>query len=294
MVEDTPISDGSSRRHELTVASDIPVMPVPPTSTLWRGGSPYLIVERGQRYTLGWHDTKNDGPCFVVARVNVMGAKVVDRFPLTEDGWAQAWSALVKLDPGAAQAVAGKLQEWLTKGAARKAEQDRWAQVFEAFANAGGATVFRSLGVQVLVGDGNVYTIGSQNSEAKINTSRLLGPLAGAQAMVTDGSQAWSPGRAMFLPIALTGLATKTKADAAVVFPDGAVHTSPLDGNYAVREAQKQVVQFNALAGASAQAATETVIDPTARLRKLQELLDAGLLTQEEYEAKRTEIINLI
>ncbi len=290
-VEDTPTS---AEGHELVAQPETPTMPVPPPSTLWRGGSPYLIVERGQRYTLGWHDTKSDGPCFVVARVGALGAKAVDRFPLTKDGWAQAWSALVQLDPGGAQAVAGKLQERITAGAARKAEQDRWAQVFEAFANAGDATVFRALGVQVLVDDGDVYTIGLQNSEAKINASRLLGPLAGAQAMVTDGSQAWSPGRAMLLPIALTGLATKTKADAAVVFPDGTVHTSPLDGNTGVREAQKQVVQFNALAGANAPAAAEAAIDPAARLWKLQELLDAGLITQDEYETKRAEIISSI
>lgn len=99
----------------------------------------------------------------------------------------------------------------------------------------------------------------------------------------------------MFLPISFAGLATKTKADAAVVFPDGTVHLTPLDGNNAVREAQKQVVQFNAMAGAATPAnAPETGSDPAVRLRKLQELLDAGLLTQDEYEAKRTEIINSI
>jgi hypothetical protein len=60
-----------------------------------------------------------------------------------------------------------------------------------------------------------------------------------------------------------------------------------------VREAQKQVGQFSVLAGA-APAATETGSDPAARLRKLQELRDAGLLTQDEYETKRTEIIKSI
>jgi hypothetical protein len=109
--------------------------------------------------------------------------------------------------------------------------------------------------------------------------------------MVTDGSQAWSPGRAMFMPLALTGLATKTKADAAVVFRDGTVHTFALDGNNEVRAAQKQVVQFNALAGTTATAVTETDNDHAARLRKLQELREAGLLSQEEYEAKRAEVI---
>jgi hypothetical protein len=38
-----------------------------------------------------------------------------------------------------------------------------------------------------------------------------LGPLAGAEARLTDGSQAWSPGRAVFLPVGLAGLATKTR-----------------------------------------------------------------------------------
>jgi hypothetical protein len=110
--------------------------------------------------------------------------------------------------------------------------------------------------------------------------------------MVTDGSQAWSPGRAMFMPVGLAGMATKTKAHAAVVFADGTVHTAPLDGNNAVREAQLQVVKFNALAGASAAPAPETTSDPAARLRQLRELLDEGLLSQNEYDAKRTEVIN--
>ena len=265
-------------------------MPVPPSNTMWRGGSPYLIIGSGQRYTIGWHDTRKDGPCFLVARITVMDTtKILDHFPLTEDGWARAWAALVKLDLSAAKAVGEKVQEMLTADAVHKEERERHAQVFDAFVNAAGVTVFGRLGVQVLLGDSQVYTVGSQNPEAKTNTLRLLGPLAGAEAMVTDGPQAWSPGRAMFLPIALTGLATKTVADAAVVFPDGTVHTASLNGNPAVREAQTQVVQFNALAGAATPATTETGTDPAVRLRKLQELRDADLLTQDEYDTKRAD-----
>lgn len=229
-----------------------------------------------------------------MARCGGFGAKVIYHFPLTEDGWRQAWATLVKLDAGVAQATAETLQQMSDAAVVRAAERASRTQVYEAFVNAGDATVFQLLGVQVLVGDGTVYTIGSHDAETKTNTSQLLGPLAGAQAMVTDGSQAWSPGRAMFLPVSFAGLATKTKADAAVVFPDGTVHMSPLEGNYAVREAQKQVVQFNALAGVAAPVTAEPATDPATRLRKIQELLDAGLLTQEEYEKKRAEIINSI
>jgi hypothetical protein len=148
--------------------------------------------------------------------------------------------------------------------------------------------------VQILTGDDKVYTIGNHQPWSSTNNSRLLGPVAGAEAMVTDGAQAWSPGRAMFLPIGLAGLATKTTADAAVVFPDGIVHTRALNSNAEVREAQKQAVQFNALASAPAPAAAETEDDHIARLRKLQELWEAGLLSQEEYETKRRQIIESI
>jgi hypothetical protein len=56
------------------------------SDTLWR--SPNLIPVAGQRYTLGWQDAKKDGPCFLLARTGVMGDKILDRFPLTQDGWA--------------------------------------------------------------------------------------------------------------------------------------------------------------------------------------------------------------
>jgi len=292
---DLDVPDHPTGRHEAVAARvDAPAMPAVTPGTLWRG-SPYLIGSSGQRYNLGWQDARKDGPCFVVARATVMDSiKVLDRFPLTEDGWARAWAALVKLDGGAAQAVARKIQERLAAHATQMAEKERRAQLYETFVSAGPVTTYRALGVQVLAGVGRVYTIGSHDAVTKTNTSRLLGSLAGTEAMVTDGSQAWSPGRAMFLPIGLAGLATKTKADAAVVFPDGTVHTVALDGNNVVREAQKQVVQFNALAGASAPTATETGSDPAGKLRKLQELRDAGLLSQEEYATKRAEVIKSI
>jgi hypothetical protein len=250
-----------------------------------------LTNTTGQRYSLGWLKSKKEGPFFVVVRISAWDTrKVLDRFPLTEDGWAGAWAALEKVDATEAQAVAGALRARL----AEQAERERRSQVYELFAQAGRTAVFQALGVQVIRGGDTVYDIGYCNAALKTNFSRPLGPLAGAEAIVTDGAQAWSPGRAMFMPVGLVGLASKTKADAAVVFSDGTVHTVALDGNNAVREAQKEVVQFNALAGTATPQAENTGIDsdPAARLRKLQELRDANLLTQEEYETKRTEIIN--
>jgi len=172
------------------------------------------------------------------------------------------------------------------------AETGRRAKLYETFIRAGTATIFRALGVQILAGDDTVYTIGSHDPLTQTNSSRPLGLLAGAEAMVTDGSHVRINGRAMLLPLALTALATMTMADAAVVFPDGTVHAHALHGNSEVCAAQKQVVRFNALAGAATPEATRLDHGHVAKLQNLQGLRAAGLLNQEEYDARRAEIIS--
>lgn len=117
-----------------------------------------------------------------------------------------------------------------------------------------------------------------------------LGSLVGAEARLTDGSQAWSPGRAIFLPVGLAGLATKTKAAAFVIFADGKYRETALDGNAAVRDAQAQAVKFNLMAAAVTPPAREQD-DVAAILRKLASLHDDGLLTDDEFAAKRAEVI---
>jgi hypothetical protein len=89
--------------------SSVPAMPVVPAADLYRG-APYLLVQFGQRYSIGWQDARKDGPSFVVARISRLDtARVVDRFPMTEAGWPRAWRALVRLDADSARAAAATL-----------------------------------------------------------------------------------------------------------------------------------------------------------------------------------------
>jgi len=171
------------------------------------------------------------------------------------------------------------------------AEQGRRATLYETFARTGILTVFSALDVQVLTGDGIVYTIGDHDPLTQTNSSRPLGLLVGAEAMVTDGPQVPSHGRSVLLPLAATALDAKTVADAAVVFPDGTVHIHALCSNSEVRKAQQQVARFNALAGTAAPETTKMDPGHVVKLQNLRELEEAGLLSQEEYAAKRAEII---
>jgi Short C-terminal domain len=146
--------------------------------------------------------------------------------------------------------------------------------------------VFPALGVQVRGDIVERYVPGSGYRP------RVLGPLAGAQAQLTDGHQAWSPGRAVFLPIGMAGLATKTRATAFVIFPDGSYHEEALNGNKAVGAAQSEALKFNLLASPpAAQQPQPAQEDTAATIRKLADLHREGLLTDEEYAAKRAEVI---
>jgi len=171
------------------------------------------------------------------------------------------------------------------------AEKGRRATLYERFARARTARIFEALGVQILTGDDTVYTIGSHDPLTQTNSSQLLGLLAGAEAMVTDGSYGHGPGHAVFRPLSLTAGTTETVANAVIVFPSGTVHAHPLHGSGEIGAAQQQVMQFNTLAGTAAPEISTMNAGHAARLRELQELWEAGLLSQAEYEAKRAEII---
>lgn len=159
-------------------------------------------------------------------------------------------------------------------------------------ANAGAVTEFSALGVFVRAGTGDVYAI--DYSPAKWNIGpRRLGRLAGATAQVTDSTSAFSPGKALLMPLVITPLARKQVADAVIRFADGSLHVQPLDGSGDVRDARRECVEFNALAGRHTKPSKGDA-DPAARLRKLQELLDGGLISAEEFAERRASIIRSV
>ena len=81
---------------------------------------PFPFVLAGARHGIGWHrpDSGQDHIDFVVVRRNALGTfKVLERYPLTDEGWAEAWKALVAFDPVEAEKALPAL--------AQRAEADR-------------------------------------------------------------------------------------------------------------------------------------------------------------------------
>jgi hypothetical protein len=75
------------------------------------------------------------------------------------------------------------------------AEKKRQPELCETFVRSGTVTVFDALWVQILAGDNQVYSIGHQDEYEKTNDSRVLGPLNGAEAHVTDATSSFSLGK---------------------------------------------------------------------------------------------------
>ncbi len=85
-------------------------MPAVPPDDLYRG-APHVLLE-GLRHCVGWQDVRKTGPSFVVTTRRPGGSiRALQRFPLSEQGWADAWQVLCRIDADAAAAVGVKLAE---------------------------------------------------------------------------------------------------------------------------------------------------------------------------------------
>lgn len=111
--------------------------------------------------------------------------------------------------------------------------------------NAVKGTKFSQLGL--VVRDDQVYNTGG----------RLLGPLSGAQAELTDTEKRHRAGAATAVAAtvtlgagALLAFSTKKFAYAIVTFPDGSYTETKVKGKSDIHDAQREVIKFNALARA--------------------------------------------
>ena len=250
------------------------------------------------------------------------GVIVIERFPLTPEGWVSAWRALVKLDAVSAQRVltrlndraamqrksgvsganlAASMRDWQQQeDAERQARQaKRRKESTDARERSRAAFHLRALGVAVF--NGEVYR------EEPLGLRGRLGSLAGAHAEVTGGQSGRRRSGAvrandavvatvLLGPVGLLAGASRkaVRGTAFVIFADGTVHEASIPDQASLVRAQTDAVRFNTLAGGASPAAPETGDDFAGKLRKLRELRDEGLLSQEEYESKRAAIIDSI
>ena len=109
-------------QHVYAGPAAVPAMPYIPRGELnSHHAGPRIIAPAGGKHFIGWElrDRKGDA-AFAVIRCTVFDdLKVIERFPLTEDGWHQAWQTLVRIDAAAAKRAQPLLAEQASRAGAR-------------------------------------------------------------------------------------------------------------------------------------------------------------------------------
>jgi uncharacterized protein YbjQ (UPF0145 family) len=122
-MDDSLASEQPADRHaEDAVQASAPAMPVIRQSEkLPYGNHPYPLLD-GLPRTIGWvwrSGTGGDSAFVIIGRGRMGGYKILERFPLTVEGWAAAWQALAQADAAAADKVKAVLATRITQDAAR-------------------------------------------------------------------------------------------------------------------------------------------------------------------------------
>ena len=291
-------------------AADVPAAPVVKPDEIW-SGTPNVLVD-GSRYALGWQGwpEKKGSPGFVIARRGSMGTlKVMERYPLTDEGWAKAWQALVKVDPAMTKRIRLVL--------ARRAEEDSGFAERRALDARSLSYVPRvifiggySSGTELAAGDTyelrfledrlSVFRPGSLQALAEFGYADVQAVEVAGPGLVRK----WSPGQQAMLTAAfgVTGAlvgygSTRIKtfvrvqsADAELFFLDTEMLPEDLRihisrGLGAVREAQGSAACSGDDYG---QPRSASLADELSRLAGL---LEKGLLTREEFDQLKARLI---
>jgi hypothetical protein len=315
--------DGELATTNQATRQDLATVPARPQiepREMYSGGPSVLGVGTGtgMKHGLGWIERpeRRGGPCFLIVRVTFTeNLRTVERFPMTDAGWARAWKALVKLDRHAAGRTLAVL-------AARDRAAARRAEMAELTAQ----TVAVMPDVSYIPGSGelpgldagsrvDVRFLASRVVFAAPGSPRVLAEFSYQDVAVVEISRArarrWTPGQQAALGLAFgleVGMlaSQSTRIKTVVRFETGDCELFVVDEQtqpdelrmrlspalWAIRGAREAAgrpgpadspaaVAGGAEAGGAGAGGAASVVD---QLAKLASLLESGLLTREEFD----------
>jgi hypothetical protein len=237
--------------------------------------------------------------------------KVVERFPLTEEGWTQAWTALVSLDTRAAQAVLA----WFDLRAAKERARTGIAQLDTATVGYLPQVVFLGGYVPVMeLAAGKPYDLRFLEDRLIVLQCRTVDVLVevpytdietieiGGPGLVRSGGGFVGGGfgvrgavEGMAIAAVLNGITTQTRIKTIVrVQGTGCelfvLHTRTEPEALRI-ELSRPLGAIRSAQGTRSAGGENAPRSPVEELAKLASMLDSGLLTREEFEQLKTKII---
>jgi hypothetical protein len=321
----SPVQSSDSRGSLDRIGSDVPTRPAIAPGELYTG-SPFVLVDEGRRFTIGWQDwpASEGGPGFVTVRRAALGTvKVLERFSFDDDGWASAWRALVRLDRYCAERVLVVLAE---RGTRLQRTQRQWEEQklldAETLANLpqiiflGGyapeveLVVKATYGLRFLKDRLAVFSPNSLQQLATVLYRDIEDVEIGGPGVVKSGGgftggAVSTPGSVVgavesrAIAVALNALTTRTKIKTVLRLQASATELFFLN---TATEPEQLRIQLSSSLGAirrSRQAAENSsshhsptvAISAVEELTRLASLLDSGLLTRNEFDVLKAQII---
>jgi hypothetical protein len=289
----------------------VPAQPVIRPSEQYIGG--VFPLHDGLSPTIGWQWPEKDGaPVFAIITRTFAGShKIQEHFPLTEEGWASAWHALVRRSPGNAAKIEAILKARLVQDQRREQGSSETAVITELDAQSL-ATV---LDVQLLGGYAATadMTVGErydlrfladrlvvfpfrlphcllQLPYGDLETVDIGGPglVKSGGGFVGGGFGAVGALQGMAVAAVLNALTTRTKITTVLRIQSSAselflLNTTMTPGQLRMH-LSRPLGAIRAARAAPAGNQAASVLSPVDELTRLAAMLENGLLTREEFD----------
>ena len=325
-MEHAVVPGAPSGRHAAGQASPgVPAMPVIGSSER-ETGSPYPLLD-GLSLTIGWYfgrQAADSGPAFVLLRRSALGTlKVVESFPLTEDGWSRAWQSLVRQNPAAVPKVLEALKARQAESARLGPPGDpREVEELDARSLASLRSVAYLGGYVQATGlfAGQHYDVRFLEDWLMVNPCRRVDALAVVPYVEIEDIEIGGPGlvrtgggfvgggfgvqgavEGMAIAAVLNALTTRTSIKTVLRIQGTRcelflLHTKATPEQLRIELSRSlgaiRAARATAAAGMSQQPIIAPHASPVEELAKLAGMLEKGLLTREEFDALKAQLVS--
>jgi Short C-terminal domain len=295
---------GDRGRRDTTIA---PPMPVAAETEM---GTWIFLVKYDKHPSIGWQHrlAAKGGPCFLVGKETVTGGlKVFERFPHTEEGWVQAWHFLVKLDNTLEGELRAKLAARSAADSARAAVKEldsRTQALVKSVVLLGGYLADEDMPV------GKPYDLRFLNKRLLVTAAGSTEPLIdihygdvedleiggpGVVSRLSRGQQARMTVAFGLIGAALAYSDTKIQTVVRLRVPRGDLYfldsaTVPDALRIQLARPLGEIRQARAAEADSAGHASKAA-GMVTELKELASMLEAGLITREEFDRLKTKLL---
>jgi len=270
-----------------------------------------ILLGSDRRLTLGWQARPEGkgGKCYIVGRDSIVGAvKIIERFPATEAGWEQAWQCLMNLEPSREAELRAKLDARAAQHLARAALDDLEARTKVRLQL---QTFLGGYSNEVNLNQGKLYDLRFTEEDFVVTVPRTWPPalrvpyhqieeleiggpgvtssFRAGQRMVLEAGGGFVAAPAVFANTSIQTIIRVQTPDSDLYFQNDTIVPHILKIRLsrqiaAIREAHAPRAETTADQAPAA-------ISVVAELKDLASMLDAGLLTREEFDRMKARLL---